>query len=253
MQGRIMIRRLVTSAIGFFLISLPGQVVNAQTSIVHNTRCTVADGYDMQDVLEAARSIDYDRPDGPNFVFFRQAITGSGSATQNGFIRAVRFENMEHWVRTMSTRTPSVEGLMLGQRVDCDFPNSWIALDHNADDAGNPYEGGELDGSLMYFRSCELRAGRSAQDFVDWLAERRVDGDRSIVQVSRRWLGPQEGASSSRIGLRVVGENPEGLARRLDRLAQQQMDPQRNPDWPIESCNQPTLMWSHVIHWSSPS
>ena len=250
-----MIRRLVTSAIGFFLISLPGQVVNAQTSIVHNTRCTVADGYDMQDVLEAARSINYDRPDGPNFVFFRQAITGSGSATQNGFIRAVRFENMEHWVRTMSTRTPSVEGLMLGQRVDCDFPNSWIALDHNADDAGNPYEGGELDGSLMYFRSCELKPGQRAQDFVDWLAERSVGwrdaGDRSIVQVSRRWLGPREGESLSRVGLRVVGENPEGLASRLDRLAQTGLQPPS--DGPGESCSRPMLMQSHVIHWSSPS
>ena len=46
-----MIRRLVTLAVGFVLISLPGQALNAQTSIVHNTRCTVADGYDMQDVL----------------------------------------------------------------------------------------------------------------------------------------------------------------------------------------------------------
>ena len=64
-----MIRRLVTLAVGFVLISLPGQVLNAQASIVHNTRCTVADGYDMEDVLEAARSIDYERSDGPNFVF----------------------------------------------------------------------------------------------------------------------------------------------------------------------------------------
>ena len=65
-----MIRRLLTLAVGFVLINVPGEVLNAQTSIVHNTRCTVADGYDMQDVLEAARSIDYDRPDGPDYVFF---------------------------------------------------------------------------------------------------------------------------------------------------------------------------------------
>ena len=108
-----MIRRLVALAVGFVLINLPGQALNAQTSIVHNTRCTVADGYDMQDVLEAARSIDYDRPDGPNFVFFRRAITGNGSATQNGFLRAVRWANMEHWVRARATRTPSAEGLLL--------------------------------------------------------------------------------------------------------------------------------------------
>ena len=250
-----MIRRLVALAVGFVLISLPGRALNAQTSIVHNTRCTVADGYDMQDVLEAARSIDYDRPDGPNFVFFRRAITGNGSATQNGFIRSVRWANMEHWVRARATRTRSAEGGVLFMMTDCDWPNSWIALDHNVDDAGNPYEGGELDSSLMYFRTCELKSGHGAQDFVDWLAERsagwREAGDRSIVQVSRRWLGPQEGASLSRIGLRVVGENPEGLASRLDRLAQTGLQPPA--DGPVESCSRPMLMRSHVIHWSSPS
>ena len=250
-----MIRRLLTLAVGFVLINVPGEVLNAQTSIVHNTRCTVADGYDMQDVLEAARSIDYDRPDGPDYVFFRRAITGNGSATQNGFIRSVRWANMEHWVRARATRARSAEGGVLFMMTDCDWPNSWIALDQNVDDAGNPYEGGELDSSLMYFRTCELKSGQGAQDFVDWLAERRVEwreaGDRSIVQVSRRWLGPQEGASLSRIGLRVVGENPEGLASRLDRLAQTGLQPPA--DGPVESCSRPMLMSSHVIHWSSPS
>ncbi len=251
-----MIRRLLTLAVGFVLINVPGEVLNAQTSIVHNTRCTVADGYDMQDVLEAARSIDYDRPDGPDYVFFRRAITGNGSATQNGFIRSVRWANMEHWVRARATRARSAEGGVLFMMTDCDWPNSWIALDQNVDDAGNPYEGGELDSSLMYFRTCELKSGQGAQDFVDWLAERSVGwreaGDLSIVQVSRRWLGPQEGGSSSQVGLRVVGENPEGLARRLDRMAQ--MGPGQNrEDGPVESCSRPMLMSSHVIHWSSPS
>ena len=251
-----MIRRLLTLAVGFVLINVPGEVLNAQTSIVHNTRCTVADGYTMDDVLEVARSIDYDRPDGPNFVFFRQAITGNGSATQNGFIRAVRWENMEHWVRARTTRTRSAEGGMLFMMTDCDWQNSWMALDQSVDQAGNPYEGGELDGSLMYFRTCDLKPGRSVQEFVDRLAQRsgewREAGDLSIVQVSRRWLGPQEGGSSSQVGLRVVGENPEGLARRLDRMAQ--MGPGQNrEDGPVESCNLPMLMWSHVIHWSSPS
>ena len=251
-----MIRRLVTLALGFVLISLPGQVLNAQASIVHNTRCTVADGYDMEDVLEAARSIDYERSDGPNFVFYRQAITGNGSATQNGYVRAVRWENLEHWVRARATRMPSAEGGMLRMMTDCDWRNSWMALDYNVDEASNPYEGGELDRSLMYFRTCHLKPGRGVQEFVDRLAERsgewREAGDRSIVQVSRRWLGPQEGGSSSQVGLRVVGENPEGLARRLDRMAQ--MGPQQNlGDGPVEGCDLPMLMWSNVIHWSSPS
>ncbi|HCO13787.1 MAG TPA: hypothetical protein DIT46_06355 [Gemmatimonadetes bacterium] len=162
---------------------------------------------------------------------------------------------MEHWVRARSTRTRSAEvGVML-MMTDCDWSNSWIALDHNVDDAGNPYEGGQLESSLMYFRSCELKPGQRAQDFVDWLAERSVGwrdaGDRSIVQVSRRWLGPREGESLSRVGLRVVGENPEGLASRLDRLAQTGLQPPS--DGPVESCSRPMLMQSHVIHWSSPS
>ena len=145
---------------------------------------------------------------------------------------------------------------MLFMMTDCDWRNSWMALDQSVDQAGNPYEGGELDGSLMYFRTCDLKPGRSVQEFVDRLAQRsgewREAGDLSIVQVSRRWLGPQEGGSSSQVGLRVVGENPEGLARRLDRMAQ--MGPGQNrEDGPVESCNLPMLMWSHVIHWSSPS
>ena len=251
-----MTRRAMVLAAVMCLLSLPGQVVSAQASIVHNMVCTVAHGYTMQEVLEVARSIDFDQPDGPNFVFFRQAITGNGNVSPNSFVFATRWADMEHWARSRASRARSPQGALMFQMTDCDWQNSWISLDYTVDEGGSPYEGGELNASLVYFRTCDLREGRTVQDFVDRLAQGnarfREAGDRSIMQVSRRWLGSREGVSPRQVGVRVVGENAEGLARRLD-MSVPTGPPQNSQERVVENCNRRMLMWSHVVHWSPPS
>ena len=135
--------------------------------------------------------------------------------------------------------------------MSCDDANRSFFINRNIDGAAGAYAGGENQQSLSAARVCELRPGNTIEDVYTALVEinapYRQQGDQTTMQLSHRFMGPQEGgAMGSSVIIRLVGETAEGLAARID------MSP-RNArlagDAPVVNCQDQSLWSSHVIHW----
>ena len=161
-----MIHRLLTVAVAFVLINLPGQLLLAQgiptPTLLVNTRCSIAHGYSINDVLEVARSESFNGPNAPRWIGYRVPIAGNGEMEPNQVIRAVRWENLAHWetyVRDWSSNAV----LLLARMLDCDEGNRSFMRDWAIDDQGAPYERGTIDSTLSTYRVCELKPGNSVE------------------------------------------------------------------------------------------
>ena len=89
---------LTIALLGLTAPALLAQSMPTPTLIV-NTRCSVAHGYSMDDVLEVARSMSFDGSDAPRWIGYRVPVAGNGEMEPNQVVRAVRWENLAHWER----------------------------------------------------------------------------------------------------------------------------------------------------------
>lgn len=234
---------------------LVGQLAYAQDmpsgNLLVNTRCVINDGHTFEEAVEVGRYIDFQGDDAPNLVFFRQPIAGPNSLP-NGLLRVVYWDSLAHWARGQAALpAPSGPSAHLNEIMTCDQSNRSFFINRNIDQEGAAYEGGESDFSLTAARACRVKPGNGIQDVYSALGtinERyRAQGDRTLVQLSQRFLGPRPGLEmGAGILLRLVGETPEGLAARLDMAPKNAGVPE---DAPVVGCGDYSLWASHVIHW----
>jgi hypothetical protein len=220
----------------------PGQIIVV-------TGCLVNDGYSVDDVMTAARSLDYSVNGGPNFVFFRQPVSGN-NLPQNLLMRVNYFNNLEHWTN-WSGPPMSAARQMLGRMLNCNTTNRTISMNYNIGQGGQPYEGGTADTGLVTTRACRLKPGATVQEAYNTLLnfnqQFRDQGDTSLFQISHRFMGPTLNVDmGSRFLIRVTGTTPEGLAQRIDMSEKAIGTP---PNFAGEDCSDPVLWTSHVVHW----
>ena len=232
-------------------LSLPGLAQELPPgNVIVNTACTINDGHTFAEALEAARAGNFDGENSPNLIFYRQPIAG-GNVPANGFLRAVYWENLAHWARGAGA---GAGGGPLDEIVNCDNANRTFFVNRNIGQ-GNAYEGGTSDQTLTGAVTCNIKQGSSIADVYAGLSEFnapfQAQGDTTLIQLSHRFLGPNENAGfGAAIIVRFVGENGEGLAARLDNTPKNTGSP---PDAPVENCSEMSLWSSHVIHWGLPT
>lgn len=242
-------------AVGVVVSVLVGQLASAQQmppgGLLVNTSCVINDGHTFEEAVEVGRYIEFQGDDAPNFVFFRQPIAGP-NLEPNRLLRVFYWDNLAHWARGQAAR-PALSGPVahLNEIMACDEENRSFFINRDIDQEGAAYAGGENDYTLTAARACRVKAGRTIQDvyaaigtFNEYFREQ---GDRTLVQLSQRFLGPRAGLEmGTAIRLRLVGETPESLAARLD------MAPKNagvNEDAPVVGCGDLSLWGSHVIYW----
>lgn len=164
-------RRFITACSTFVICCLFSISVQAQQAelpvpgIIVNTRCTIIDGYDFDDVLEAARAVDRSSVRGPTLVFLRRPITAT-DAPANGVIRSFYWQNMQRWANASFVST--METARLNSRLSCDSANRRFFQNRNVGQ-GNAYNGGENQQTLIATLSCRIKQGRTIAEVYQGL------------------------------------------------------------------------------------
>ena len=212
-------------------------------------QCTLKPGFTVDEVVRVGRAIP--RTDsGPNLVFYREPIVAASSRA--GSINVVRYwDNFEHMIMGLESQTQSGPSRHFFAMVDCEGTRQ-IGRNWTVTEAGDasPYEGGEIDESYVAIRQCQLNPGETMEDVRERLAEideeNRAGNDRSGYGFLQMLASGTEGAMNSSFAIRAIGENAEGLARRLDAMSWNtptSSDP--------AACGSLSLWKSYVIHWGN--
>ncbi|NKB34349.1 MAG: hypothetical protein GKR91_14755 [Pseudomonadales bacterium] len=216
-------------------------------NLIVTTACSISEGYTVEQVIEEARSIDI-ADDGPNLIFYRYPIASNG-APSNRLMRAVYWQNMEHWA---SNSGPLGGGAArLNEMLSCENTNRTFNNNWNVGSGGDAYAGGENSQSLVAARPCLAAPGTTVQQFYSELTNfanmYRDQGDTTLMQLSQRFLGPRTDIEmGTGFLIRTIGEDAAGLARRFDMGA----PGVGTPDGPIDvTCGDPSLFMSYVAHW----
>ena len=212
-------------------------------------QCTLKPGFTVNEVIKVGRAIP--RTDnGPNLVFYREPIVAAQSRV--GSINVVRYwDNFEHMINGLEAQPLSGPSSHFFAMVDCAGTRQ-VGLNWSANEPGeaNPYEGGEIEESYVAIRQCRLNPDKNMGDVQQELLEfdrnNRTSSDRSSFGYLQIVASGQEGEMNSAFAIRVIGENAEGLSKRLDSMS-----------WNIPSSSDPATcgnlsLWkSHVIYWAS--
>jgi hypothetical protein len=209
-------------------------------------QCSINPGFTFEQVLEVGRAIERG-PDGPSLVFYRQPIVASSDRV--GTINVVRYwDNFEHMNKGLeATQNTASAASHWFTMVDCGGSRR-VGINRNIDSSqSSAYEGGDLDSTLVSIRSCQIAKGHSAQDVYSGLLNfdqsNRQAGDRSGYGFVQMIMGGN-GSKGSGIAIRTIGENPAGLARRLDAMSHTAETPEM-----FSTCGDVSLWRSHVAHW----
>ena len=210
-------------------------------------QCSINPGFTFEQVLEVGRAIERG-PDGPSLVFYRQPIVASPDRV--GTINVVRYwDNFEHMNKGLEATQNTVSAASHWfTMVDCGGSRR-VGINRSTDSSqSSAYEGGNLDSTLVSIRSCEIAEDQSAQDVYSGLLSydqsNRQAGDRSGYGFVQMIMGGN-GSKGSGIAIRTIGENPAGLARRLDAMSHTAQTPEM-----FSTCGALSLWRSHVVHWS---
>lgn len=222
-----------------------------QGNLIVVTPCTMAHGVSVNDVIDAARAIDYQsNENGPNLIFYRRPMT-SPNAPADRLLRVVYWRDMAHWATGGGLGGGSaIEAGYLGSLLSCDNANRDFSMNYNVAGDG-AYDGGDSDFTLVTARSCIVKEGMSMQDVFAGLSQldqnNRQRRDNTTLQLSHRFAGPVDGIEVGRlITIRAVGEDPDGLARRIDAATQPEGTP---ADAPVEACLDSNMFASYVAFW----
>jgi len=161
------------------------------------------------------------------------------------------WDNFEHMIKGLESQSLSGPSSHFFAMVDCggsrQVGRNWTA---NEPGQANPYEGGEIEESYVAIRQCRLNPGKNMEDVQQALAEfdenNRTNNDKSGFGYLQILASGEEGDMNSAFAVRVIGENSEGLGRRLDAMSwntPSSSDP--------ATCGNLSLWKSHVIHWGT--
>ena len=243
---------LLAAFLTVFLFGSPGYAQDMPPgNLIVVTACLINDGNTVADVMSAARDVDYDYPNAPNFVFYRQPIAG-GNTPENLLMRVIYWRDMAHW----ATPGQGDGGLdrdrrRVAEMLDCDTANRTFSMNYNAGPGGQPYDNGESDFSFAVTRTCQFKPGYGVADVYSSLtayaAGLRERGDTTLVQLSHRFLGPSNGVEmGTRFLIRLTGTTPQSLADQIDASPKGVGTPAAFPGM---NCSDGTLWGSHVVHW----
>lgn len=115
-------------------------------------------------------------------------------------------------------------------------------------EGARPYQNLEGDQSLVTARMCTLNSGYSIEDVYRrglQINERyRANGDASAMQISQLLLGGSPNIQGgSQIIIRVIGESPVELAKRIDSTAYNVVGPND-----MMTCSDRNLYNSHIVN-----
>ena len=243
-------KNYVSSIFTFFILMIWMSSASAQGGNINEfMQCTLRPGFTVEEIISVGRAIP--RTDnGPNLVFYREPIVASTS--REGSINVVRYwDNFEHMIKGLESQSLSGPSSHFFAMVDCggsrQVGRNWTA---NEPGQANPYEGGEIEESYVAIRQCRLNPGKNMEDVQQALAEfdenNRTNNDKSGFGYLQILASGEEGDMNSAFAVRVIGENSEGLGRRLDAMSwntPSSSDP--------ATCGNLSLWKSHVIHWGT--
>ena len=243
-------KNYVSSIFTFCILMIWMSSASAQGGNINEfMQCTLKPGFTVEEIISVGRAIP--RTDnGPNLVFYREPIVASTS--REGSINVVRYwDNFEHMIKGLESQSLSGPSSHFFAMVDCggsrQVGRNWTA---NEPGQANPYEGGEIDESYVAIRQCRLNPGKNMEDVQQALAEfdenNRTNNDKSGFGYLQILASGEEGDMNSAFAVRVIGENSEGLGRRLDAMSwntPSSSDP--------ATCGNLSLWKSHVIHWGT--
>ena len=205
------------------------------------TSCQINDGFNFQQVVsdeKARENSDFS----PNRTFFRQSISGVGQP-ENSFIRVVSWRNLEHWAEDVGTDNRATEEMYVCNDSNRRFWRNW-----QIGEGARAYQDLEGDQSLVTARMCTLNSGYSIEDVyrrVLPINERyRANGDASAMQISQLFLGGSPSVQGgSQIIIRVIGESPAELAKRIDSGSNNTVGPND-----MMACADRNLYNSHIVN-----
>lgn len=243
-------KNYVSSIFTFCILMIWMSSASAQGGNINEfMQCTLRPGFTVEEIISVGRAIP--RTDnGPNLVFYREPIVASTS--REGSINVVRYwDNFEHMIKGLESQSLSGPSSHFFAMVDCggsrQVGRNWTA---NEPGQANPYEGGEIEESYVAIRQCRLNPGKNMEDVQQALAEfdenNRTNNDKSGFGYLQILASGEEGDMNSAFAVRVIGENSEGLGRRLDAMSwntPSSSDP--------ATCGNLSLWKSHVIHWGT--
>ena len=243
-------KNYVSSIFTFCILMIWMSSASAQGGNINEfMQCTLKPGFTVEEIISVGRAIP--RTDnGPNLVFYREPIVASTS--REGSINVVRYwDNFEHMIKGLESQSLSGPSSHFFAMVDCggsrQVGRNWTA---NEPGQANPYEGGEIEESYVAIRECRLNPGKNMEDVQQALAEfdenNRTNNDKSGFGYLQILASGEEGDMNSAFAVRVIGENSEGLGRRLDAMSwntPSSSDP--------ATCGNLSLWKSHVIHWGT--
>ena len=233
---------ITTTAIGLSVLAriAIGQEI-PESGLYVTTACQIHDGYNFQQVVDEEKMAE--NPDfSPNRTFFRQSISGVGQPA-NSFIRVVSWRNLEHWAEDVGTDNRTTQEMYV-----CDDSNRRFWRNWQVGEGGRPYQDLEGDQSLVTARMCTLNSGYSIEDVyrrVLPINERyRANGDASAMQISQLFLGGSPSVQGgSQIIIRVIGESPAELAKRIDSGSNNTVGPND-----MMACSDRNLYNSHIVN-----
>ena len=243
-------KNYVSSIFTFCILMIWMSSASAQGGNINEfMQCTLKPGFTVEEIISVGRAIP--RTDnGPNLVFYREPIVAPTS--REGSINVVRYwDNFEHMIKGLESQSLSGPSSHFFAMVDCggsrQVGRNWTA---NEPGQANPYEGGEIEESYVAIRECRLNPGKNMEDVQQVLAEfdenNRTNNDKSGFGYLQILASGEEGDMNSAFAVRVIGENSEGLGRRLDAMSwntPSSSDP--------ATCGNLSLWKSHVIHWGT--
>jgi len=243
-------KNYVSSIFTFCILMIWMSSASAQGGNINEfMQCTLKPGFTVEEIISVGRAIP--RTDnGPNLVFYREPIVASTS--REGSINVVRYwDNFEHMIKGLESQSLSGPSSHFFAMVDCggsrQVGRNWTA---NEPGQANPYEGGEIEESYVAIRQCRLNPGKNMEDVQQTLEEfdenNRTNNDKSGFGYLQILASGEEGDMNSAFAVRVIGENSEGLGRRLDAMSwntPSSSDP--------ATCGNLSLWKSHVIHWGT--
>jgi hypothetical protein len=243
-------KNYVSSIFMFFILMIWMSSSSAQGGNINEfMQCIVKPGFTVEEIISVGRAIP--RTDnGPNLVFYREPIVASTS--REGSINVVRYwDNFEHMIKGLESQSLSGPSSHFFAMVDCggsrQVGRNWTA---NEPGQANPYEGGEIEESYVAIRQCRLNPGKNMEDVQQALAEfdenNRTNNDKSGFGYLQILASGEEGDMNSAFAVRVIGENSEGLGRRLDAMS---WNTPSSSD--AATCGNLSLWKSHVIHWGT--
>ena len=243
-------KNYVSSIFTFCILMIWMSSASAQGGNINEfMQCTLKPGFTVEEIISVGRAIP--RTDnGPNLVFYREPIVASTS--REGSINVVRYwDNFEHMIKGLESQSLSGPSSHFFAMVDCggsrQVGRNWTA---NEPGQANPYEGGEIEESYVAIRQCRLNPGKNMEDVQQALAEfdenNRTNNDKSGFGYLQILASGEEGDMNSAFAVRVIGENSEGLGRRLDAMS---WNTPTASD--AATCGNLSLWKSHVIHWGT--